>query len=187
MASGIGQNSSSIGLFTSISRGGGSVSSIVGGQGAANLISQSVADIDALNQARDARRNGTTGQIDANQALFGDLANNLFGTLGAISQARVAQILGNDATSTAAADERAELTQRLSQLSLEQLAVLENAASDDPEVSVPVNLQRSFENLSDRDLLTFRLAVRDAIDNVVSRQGGGSSSSDSGSLFNVEV
>ena len=189
MTSGVGGNSG-IGLLTSIQRGGGRASSVLGGQGAASMLSNSIANIAQINEARQARADERAGRgtFNAARALFGDLSNNLFRTLGSINQARVAQAL--QSTAPANTDDRERLTQRLSQLSIERLVILENALSEDPEIEIPRALQRSIDGLSDRDKLTFRLAVKDAIDIVAEREankGASSSGSGSGSLFNVSV
>lgn len=186
MASGIGSNSG-ISLLTSITRGGGSAGSFLAGQGANTLLNNSISNINSINQAREQSRNGGGGfgSVDATQALFGDTTNNIFSSLSFASQARIGQVLGQSAPSNA--DDREQLTQRLSQLSLDRLAVLSNAVSDDPEVDVPPELRRSLQNLSDRDRLTFRLAVDDAIEIVAARESQGGGSSSGGSLFNFEA
>ena len=169
MTAGIGSNSN-IGLLTSISRGGGSVSGIVSGRGAASLIQSSVNNLNLINEDRDRRKeSGGFGRINAGNALFGDFNRNLFNSLQLISLARVEQSLRS--TSPSSSQDREQLVSRLSKLSLDRLAVLQNALSEDPEIDVPRQLQRSVDAMSDRDRTTFKLAVSDAIDNVKARQG----------------
>ena len=167
-----GIDSGTLDYYTSITRGGGSVSSILGGQGATSLVQTSINNISQINAERQARRDQAEGRstFDASQALFGDLTSSLLNTLSASSQASINLALQRT-DSSANSSERAELTQRLSQLSIERLAILENAASEtpDPEVAVDQQLQRSIDAFSQDELVTFRLAVRDAIDIVTAR------------------
>ena len=169
MVSGIGSGNS-LSLLTSLSRGGLSPSSVLSSQGAVNMIQNSIMNLDNINTARDMARKRSQGlsTFDASRALFGDSSRNLLNTLGSSSRARIQQALQNGGASSA--DDRQNLVRRLSQLSLEQLLVLKNAVSDDPEVEVSRGLQRSVDSMSDRDRLTFKLSVNDAIDNVTARQ-----------------
>lgn len=169
MTAGIGSNTN-IGLLASISRGGGSVSGVVSGRGAASLIQNSVNNLNLINEDRERRKEagGGFGRINAGNALFGNFNNNLFNSLQLISLARVEQSLRSSAPSSS--QDREQLVSRLSKLSLDRLAVLKNALSDNPEVDVPRRLERSVDAMSDRDRTTFKLAVNDAIDNVKARQ-----------------
>lgn len=173
MVSGIGNNgSSSQGLLSSISRGGGSVSSFVAGQGSVSLLQASLNNLNSINEARNEardRRNNKTGfsRFNSSRALFGDFNTNLFNSLRLSSQLRIQTAL--QLNNQGSPNERQNLVNRLSRLSIEQLAVLKNAFSNDPEVDVPRRLERSVKAMSDRDRVTFKLAVNEAIDNVTSR------------------
>lgn len=155
-------------------------SSLIGAQNATNLISSSVASLQNILDNRDQRnsQNPISGG-GAAQALFGNATRGLLTTLQASSQAQVQQALqGQGSTPTQA--EQQQLVSRLSELSIERLAVLNNALKDDPDVEVPEQLRQSVAQMTPEDREVFKKAVSKAIDNVLQQQnqsGNGETSS----------
>ena len=183
MASGIGSGGN-IGLLTSLVRGGGSVSSVLAGRGAASMINASISNINSINEARDFARNRAEGRsnFNASNALFGNANNSLFQALRASNTARF-----NQAPQGTTVEDREALARRLSRVPIENLQTLRDAVSDNPENPVPRKLQISIDRLSDRDRTTFKLAVGDAIEIAEARASGNGSGSGSGSLFNLSA
>lgn len=183
MASGIGSGGN-IGLLTALVRGGGNASAVLGGRGAASLINASINNINSINEARDYARNRSEGRtnFNASRALFGNVNNSLFRALSASNAAR----FGQASQSSTTVENREALTQRLSKVPLDRLFILKSAVSDNPDSQVPRALQRSIDNLTDRDRTTFKLAVDDAIKIAEARESK-NSSGDSGSIFNISA
>lgn len=169
MVSAINGGNTNFSLLSSIARGGGSVKNFVAGQGTATMLQAGLNNLTSINEYRDFRSDRNSfNRNNAGRALFGDFNSNLFTSLRISSQARIqnALQLGGGASS---ANDRQDLVRRLSRLSVEQLAVLKNAFSEDPEVKVPRRLENSVKAMSDRDRITFKLAINEAIDNVTAR------------------
>ena len=163
---------------------------LLGTQNATSLVSTAVSNMQTfLDSQKSDNRGGTASEL-AGQ-LFGGGAGSVLSTLRSSSQARIQQSLSQPQQSQSVSDQRQQLVSRLSELSLEQLAVLNNATKENPDVDVPQGLRQSVEAMSTRDRTTFRMAVREAIDNVTRsleqqvEQSQGSKQQGSGGLGNL--
>lgn len=167
--------------------------SLIGAQNATNLLSSAVSNMQNIMDSR-AQRQGDQGPLQgggAAQALFGNATQGLLTTLQASSQAQIQQALqGQGSSPTQEAQQ--QLTRRLSQLSIERLAILDNALKDNPEIEVPEQLERSVASMSKSDREIFKNAVTKAIENVLQRQqaqtnGGTENSSQSSGSNNSSI
>lgn len=91
-----------------------------------------------------------------------------------------------------------QLVQRLIELDSDRLAILQEAARDNPSELVPDELARSFENFSEPELVQFRQAVSRALEIVTQREAqqaarqeqnsqGDDTNNSLGGLINTEV
>lgn len=164
-------------------------SRIIGIQNATNLISTATTNMQSFLDSRQQSQTGLPGRT-AN-ALFGG-SSNVLNTLRTSSQARIQQSLeggGQSQQNLGFEEQKQQLVNRLSQLDIEQLAVLDNAFKDNPEVEVPSGLAQSIENMSERDRTVFKLAVDEAINIVLQQSQSEETSGQSltnGSLVNIQ-
>lgn len=145
--------------------------SLIGAQNATNLLSSAVSSMQNILDSR-SQRQGDQGPLQgggAAQALFGNATQGLLTTLQASSQAQIQQTLQGQGSSPTQ-EEQQQLTRRLSQLSIERLAILDNALKDNPEIEVPEQLARSVASMTENDREIFKNAVTQAIENVLQRQ-----------------
>lgn len=166
-------------------------SALIGTQNATNLISTAVSNMqNFINTDRQENFPGAPSRT-AN-ALFGG-STNVLSTLRSSSQARIQQSLqqsGQAEQNLGFEDQKQQLVNRLSELNIEQLAVLDNAFKDNPEIDVPTGLAQSIDNMSDRDRTIFKLAVDEAITIVLQQQqdqSEDSGSTSTGSIFDLET
>lgn len=171
---------------------------LIGGQNAVGLIGSAGSTSGLLS-------GGNQQTSVANSA-----AGQLFGARGVLPALRTANQLqvqqnfleaeasGNPFVQQQDQSRQDQLVQRLTELDSDRLAILQEAARDNPSDLVPDELARSFENFSEPELVQFRQAVSRALEIVTQREAqqadrqeqsdqGGDSDNSLGGLINTEV